>query len=285
MIYFIPRVQLATLAPPQTSLRSKIGGVPWGLPPGRWPTCCHGHLQKLVAQLLHEPPMLDLGNPKAVLHLFQCQICLGISDDDTGRAAFIVDRDELGNEPSMPEGYDEVSELGRPLIGEAFLEGWERHDDGIPESRLSEFFDERKLWALHDEFPNVRWYDSHNSAKFGGSPRWTGNGPMACGGSSEVLRPPFEFLFQLDEAMFIEGKAPEPDDVGCQLFYYDKDGRHHTIPPSPGKEQKNAPLYITYVEGSDGWYFDYINLGTDGSLFVFINRAINPHKVRWFWNR
>ena len=76
---FLPTFQIATLAGEQTCLRSKLGGVPWGLPVERWPVCC-GQPQKLLAQLCHQPPMLDLGAPGAVLHLFQRLDCLGIAE-------------------------------------------------------------------------------------------------------------------------------------------------------------------------------------------------------------
>jgi len=223
--------------------------------------------------------MIDLGDPRAVLHLFQCQDCLGITRD-TGRAAFIIDRAELGNELSAPEGYDAPGDMGPPLVGESFITGWDKHDDGIPLSRLPEFYNEKRLWALQDEFPDINWFDSQGATKFGGSPRWTGNGPMM----SE--RPgSFQFLFQLHEYIYFSGKAPHPDRVGCQVIFRDKKGRDHTYRPASGKEKKNAPFYISHVEGAKTWSSDYINLGTDGTLFVLINRKTRPHRVKWFWNR
>src|SRR5579864_8582585 len=105
MQYFMPKFQIAALLPPQDRLRSKIGGIPWGLPPRLWPTCC-GHPQKLLAQLCHEPPILDLGAEGSVLHLFQCLECMGIGND-TGRAAFIIDRSILGDGLVTIPGYDD----------------------------------------------------------------------------------------------------------------------------------------------------------------------------------
>ncbi len=84
------------------------------------------------------------------------------------------------------------------------------------------------------------------------------------------------------------GEAPHPDDVGCQLFVNDqrRQRRHQrTIKPAPGKEKKNAPFYIGVSEGSEGWWFDYINLGSDGTLFVFADRTTKPPCPKWFWNR
>ena len=162
------------------------------------------------------------------------------------------------------------------LSAKPLLMAGRSNDDGIPASRLPEFFDESKLWAFQDEFSNVDWFGG--SPKFGGSPRWTGNGPM----NSD---PSFQFLFQLGEHIHMPGQGPHPDAVGCRLFFDDKEKRHHIVQPTPGKEKKNAPFYIAYTEGSEGWFFDYINLGTDGMLFVFINRATTPHQVTWDWKR
>ena len=285
MIYFTPRFRLATLSAPQQKLCSKIGGAPWGLPVDLWPRCCGGYLQKRVAQFLHQPPMLDLGDPNAVLHLFQCPKCGGTSDDDIGRGVLILDRKVLGDELSTPDGYDDAIDRGRPLIGEAFLEGFDQHDDGISESRLPDFFDEERLWQLQDEHPRVDWFDPKSDNKFGGSPRWTGNGPRIYFGPGEFEWPNSQFLFQLGESIWMPGEAPHPDDVGCQLFLNDLNRHQRMIKPSPGKEKKNAPFSIGVSEGSEGWWFDFINLGTDGTLFVFAERATKPLRVRWFWNR
>lgn len=284
MIYYIPRFQLATLTSPQTFLRSKIGGVPWGLSVDRWPRCCDGELQKLVGQLLHEPPMLDLGDQNGVLLLFQCEICGGIGFDGRGRGAFIIGRDELGDGLSTPPGYDVRTDSGRALLGEAFIEGWEERDDCIPQERLPEFFEQRKLWRLQVEHPEVDWFGGP-TAKFGGSPRWTGNGPMGWNETRDQDWGGFEFLFQIDEGIRFEGDLPEAGEVGCRVMHYDEGREVRTEDPSPARAKKNAPYYLVHTKGRRDWHADWINLGTDGTLFVFINRATRPHAVRWFWNR
>ena len=135
---------------------SKIGGIPWGLPSDHWPSCC-GRPQKLLAQLCHEPPMLDLGFPGAVLHLFQCLECCGI--DEYGRDAFVIDGAHLGNGLVRVPEYDRSPDLGNALIGEFWITGWEEHEDGIPAARLAEFFIEEDLWALQDEIWRITEMD------------------------------------------------------------------------------------------------------------------------------
>jgi hypothetical protein len=281
MRYFVPRLKIATLAKEQGRLLSKIGGLPWGLPADSWPSCC-GYPQKLVAQLCHEPPMLDLGGKGAVLHLFQCLECCGINEKE--RAAFLVDHTVLGSGLRRIEGYDRVSEYAwSALIGEAWIEGWEEYDDDIPELRLVDFYDEKKLWALQEEFSKIKRFEGRQFTKFGGSPRWTGWGPMG------FPLPPFEFLFQLNNDLYIDGLAPNPDDVGCQVWTFSpasgKDRQYTTVKPKPGKQRANAPWGITHEPPDPYFSFEFTNLGSDGVLYVFIDRTRQPHGVRWFWNR
>jgi len=288
MKYFSPQFKIATLAPKQKRLRSKIGGVPWGLPAKRWPKCC-GFPQKLLAQLCHKPPMLDLGTTGTVLYLFQCLECLGIDglgsgkSDSGGRAAFILHRSEMGSGFTTVDGFDHSPEMGERLIGEAFIEGYQNADDGIPESRLPEFYKEESVWALHEEFSQINWF-GEGMTKFGGSPRWTGNGPMSC------PRKPYEFLFQLNSSLRVNGHPPTPDEAGCKVGTHSvrKNGetiRSQTLTPRPENVRMNAPWGISFERTANHYEFEFTNLGTDGRVYVFINRARTPHAVTWFWNR
>jgi len=212
MRYFMPRFQIATLAEPQTQLLSKIGGLPWGYPLDLWPQCC-GQPQRLLAQLCHEPPMLDLGDSDAVLHLFQCLECCG--DDDCGRASVMLNRLELGQSLTTTDAPDYEPALGNSLIGEFWIQSWEEADDGIPDSRLPEFFRAETLRALEDEFTDIDWYSNQGRTKFGGTPRWTGNGPMSFPEGA------FEFAFQIDNNLWIAGEMPKADEVGCAVCLFD----------------------------------------------------------------
>jgi len=282
MQYFTPRFQIATLAPPQDRLVSKIGGVPWGLPLDHWPTCC-GHPQKLLAQLCHQPPMLDLGDENAVLHLFQCLECGGLRPGHRSLATFVLPRSKLDNNPAKIEGYDYKPALGEALIGEAFITGWDESDDGIPEQRLPEFFNEKSLWALQDVFSEIDWFKGRQRTKFGGSPRWTGNGPL------DFPRRPFEFLFQIDCFLHVDGPPPTPDEVGCPVGKFTDVNAPQVdrIPamPRPGMERINAPWSLSYDRANNEFIFEITNFGSDGTAFVFINRTRRPHQVKWYWNR
>jgi hypothetical protein len=64
MKQYEPIFSIATLNPAQDRLRSKFGGLPWGLSRVHWPKG-----MALLAQLVHESPMIDLGGDY-VLHLW-----------------------------------------------------------------------------------------------------------------------------------------------------------------------------------------------------------------------
>ena len=284
MRFFLPTLQVATLAGEQTRLRSKLGGVPWGLPAEHWPVCC-ARPQKLLAQLCHELPMLDLGAPGRVLHLFQCLECLGIGEGPHGSnegAAFVLEAVELGSGPVRVPGFDAEPDMGRPLIGEFWLSGWQAEDDGVPPARLPEFFDERAYRVLQKEYAHLDWYGGQERTRFGGGPRWTGNGP-------QTFPPaPFEFLGQLDTFLPLPGPASAPDVVGCTVAEHTQvNGKtvFTYLDPSPERRRINAPWDLTYERGANSHRAEYANFGSDGTAYVFIDRTVEPPAVRWLWNR
>jgi hypothetical protein len=280
MRYFLPHFKIAALQAPQDCLCSKIGGLPWGLPPDRWPVCC-GYPQKLLAQLRHDPPMLDLGQPGAVLHLFQCLECLGINND-AGCAAFILHESHLGDGLVTISRFDHKSEVGERLIGEFWIDGWDERNDGIPPERLPEFFAWETWNPLTNKYPAIEWFDQRDATRFGGSPRWTGDGP------SSPYDPAFEFLLQLNNDLYIDGQLPTPDQVGSPIFRFpgtDGDLTDQSEEPLPNNVRINAPWLVLHGPGKSTYWANFTNLGSDGTAFVFINRRRSPHDVRWYWTR
>jgi len=277
MRYFIPHFQIATLAEPQTRLLSKIGGLPWGYPLDLWPHCC-GQPQRLLAQLQHEPPMLDLGDSNAVLHLFQCLECGGI--DDCGRGSVLLERSQLSDSLTTIDesGYEPT--LDNPLIGELWIDGWTAADDGIPCSRLTEFFRHEAMWTLQKEFTQIDWYGYRERTKFGGTPRWTGNGPMGFPTGA------FEFAFQIDNDVCLIGKMPKADEVGCYVSELNSSGSDWiTTLPTDKAKRPNAPWGLFHEPPNSFFMAEFTNLGSDGTIYVFIDRSKSPHEVLWFWNR
>lgn len=258
-------------------LVSKIGGVPWGLPADLWPSCC-GYPQKLLAQFRHDPPMLDLGAPGSVLFLFQCLECCGF--DECGHSVLIIEASKLADGPVRIPGYDQICDLGGPLVGEFLLDGWTENDDGIPEERLSDFLDDRAYWTLESEFPDIDFLDPLARTRFGGAPRWTVNGP------GQVPPRPFEFLFQINNCLYFDGPAPQADEVGCWVSKSSSlSGAQTTVLPQEGMSKVNAPWGIMNEPEWGLHSAEFTNLASDGIIYVFIDRTQTPHAVQWFWNR
>src|SRR4030095_1927637 len=180
MKFYVPKFKIAKVQPPQQQLRSKFGGLPWGLPIEQWNRCqtC-GRLMSLLAQLIHHPPALDLGGPEHVLHLFQCQECFGYEPGE-GNGAHMASIEELGRGLTQLPTDEDVSGVIASgidaMVGELWIDGWTEQDDDLDPALAIELFDEEKWQQLpravmHSMFEN-RW-----RTKMGGIPYWTGNGP------------------------------------------------------------------------------------------------------------
>ena len=262
MKFYQPKLELAALKPPQRKLRSKFGGLPWGLPLARWSRCqsC-GRLMSLLGQLCHDPPALDLGGAKHVLHLFQCQECFGYESGNGNDALMIPVRELDPRMTPLPEDEDLRGILGSDLdrlVGELWIKGWQEVDDGLDPIPAKDVFNQRKWMELPEAAANLM-FDCRWRTKMGGVPYWTGNGPL------EKPRRGYEFLFQLDNDIELSGSPPKKDEV---------------------KGKSNAPWHISHDKSAKGKFFvEITNLGTDGTAYFFINRKLKPAKVHWFWNR
>lgn len=286
---------------PQTSLRSKFGGLPWGLPLERWRRCQEcGRLMSLLAQLMHDPPALDLGGPDHVLHLFQCQdpgcLCM---DPGMGNDAVMVPVDALSAGLTVvPEneelgGCDAVMINGvvppnlRLLVGELWIDGWEERDDGFDPNLSIDVFDYDK-WIHLPESIVDQMFKSRSCTKMGGVPCWTANGPP------EPLPAGYEFLFQLDTFIHFTGTPPTPDECGGWLDVTEYVGqgeqlrikKQESFKPTPENRKPNAPWSVgidNYAPGS--FSVEITNFGSDGTAYVFINRQSKPAEVFWLWRR
>ena len=95
MQYFVPDIRLTAELPPQFNLEEKLGGIPWGLPPDRWPACADcGKPQTLLAQFVHHPMRLDLNREGRCLFVFHCTQNPGMCDSWRGgggaNACFVI---------------------------------------------------------------------------------------------------------------------------------------------------------------------------------------------------
>jgi hypothetical protein len=257
MRFYRPKLQLAALQPPQDRLVSKLGGRPWGFPQSRWPSCSDcGHPMSMVAQLEHATPMVDLGTPGSVLHLFYCAnlLCMSYGEPNSCEAV-VLQCEEIGR------GLTEqpLNEDGEQVINdEVLICGWETHEDPVTPEQLPLFYDDQAHRGLREEIAhpydfNLGWY-----TKAGGVPYWTGHGVTL--EPSHTPCPPFELLLQIHETVYLEGSVPmeELADTSINVF-------EHTNFDS-----------VSYG-------VNFANLGT-GTGFIFIDRSQTPALVRWHWS-
>lgn len=284
MHLYRPKFVLAALQPPQQRLLSKLGGQPFGFPQHRWPVCpgCD-HPMSLVAQLTNTPPAIDLGHAGTVLHLFFCANvgCRTYGGVD-GCRALILQSQEIGNgvtrQPADKHGR-------RSINGELWIVAWDRHDDAIPPDQAPSFYDDRSHLDLADDIAHPFGFDERWSTKAGGVPYWTGAGVTL--DRASIPCPPFEFLLQIHSRTYVDGVPPAADLIHCRVSIYEQVGSetqwHHSVPSAEHPESPGMSLI--YENGADCYGVDFVNFGSDGTAFVFIDRLANPPQVRWHWNR
>jgi hypothetical protein len=257
----------------------------------------------LVAQLLHDPPMLDLGDDRHVLHLFQCPTagCSSYECDAGCTAGVILGKDELGSSPTEaprdihPTGQIYVKMTGPdaiapqeiwkiPLNGELWLSHWEAHDDGIPQNMGPAFFDSAAFEQLPDCHRHPFNFDLRWNTKTGSAPYWSGNGVGYT--ADRIRQPPYAFLMQISGSIPVAGQVPEADVAGCDIVRCEDESKSQTIVRVSHLAQRdNAPLYISYDATNDNEYWvDFANFG-GGSAYVFIHRGGVPPSVVWFWSK
>ncbi len=208
----------------QTELRSKFGGMPWGFPAELWPS----EDLVLFAQIVHQPPMVDLGG-EYVLHLWHwCDPnCFMDPPAYEGKRLFstLLHIDELGNKLTPPPRNTD-------LIGEVFIDGWIEKEDGF------ESFE----------------------TKFGGEPDWRGTG-----GAYGLPAKDCEFIFQTDGRFQMEGALESFENSGSMLRYSDgKVSGEKSIPNAPlAIGEFRGKLVITFADfASDGIAFVFLDKST-----------------------
>lgn len=279
--FYRPKCVLAALQPPQDRLLSKFGGQPWGFPQDRWPVCSGcANPMSTVAQLVHAPPVIDLGRAGSALHLFFCaDVACRTYGGIEGCRAVILQREEIGNgvtpQPADREG-------GHSMNGELWITAWDRHEDAVTSEQAPSFYDDRSHLNLPDEIAQPFGFDERWNTKAGGVPYWTGGGGVTLD-RAHIPCPPFEFLLQIHSRIYVDGAPPAADLLDCLVSIHEEVGGetkwNHTWPAG-----RHAGFSLIYEKGADSYGVDFVNFGSDGTAFVFIDRRCPP-EVRWHWNR
>jgi hypothetical protein len=83
----------------------------------------------------------------------------------------------------------------------------------------------------------------------------------------------------------LSGALPDPTAVGCDVSRYQ--GRQLETRQAPSNARReNAPWSVMQQVGEDDDHeVQFANFGSDGTLYVFIDRQATPSSVLLFWNR
>jgi hypothetical protein len=267
MRFFEPVLQLGVLLAPQTRLEEKFGGLPWGLPPERWPRCTAcGNPQTLIAQLIHDAQRLDLGAPGRVLFVFQCDYNPGSCETWAARsganACVILEAADIGS------GLTSAPAAATPVETEVRVMGWTAADDGVPPEMFDAFFDDARLGALdpavRDGVPIV--------TKAGSAPTWiqsAGEGPDH----------PWRFALQFDSSHRFRGKPPTADAVGATVTRTVGDDYQRW---EPRVKKAGAPPWI-HVDDDDAYNCGAANYGDAGIAYIFLRTDVRPPEGVFFW--
>ena len=186
MRYFVPVLRLSGELPPQSLPQDKLGGLPWGLNPSRWPKCrdC-GKSQSLLAQFVHDSTRLDLGRKGRVLSVFQCNhdpgMCSTWEGGSGANSCFVTEPEDL------VAGLTPLPSDSPPIEIDARIVEWIERDDGLSEEQAVRFFSEVEFFQLAES----EIIKATTSTKLGGVPHWIQS-------PDEAPKDGWRFIGQLD---------------------------------------------------------------------------------------
>lgn len=247
---------------PQTALRAKLGGLPWGLPHDLWPRCAGcGQSMHLLAQLPADTPCLS-GAPDAVLHVFACRwmdACDNYQRNPGHDAVFWVPLDQMGDAltPFPWQAEDDVlpdslakrlpppthhndaltQSRARCVAAEVWITDFETFDDGVPDDMAFAFYDDTLFFAMDDNEANPKGFDSAFETKIGGAPYWAGDGP-GFGGTQPDMRQ----LLQIGGLLHLDTRLADLPEA----YDHFRDTGHPLAPMRFGQSLENDKVYVEF---------------------------------------
>lgn len=279
----MPELALGALLPPQTQLAEKFGGLPWGLPIGRWPLCSEcGNPQTHLATFVHHTERLNLGKEGRVVLVFQC----GHSPNETNcktwepgsgaNAVVFLDANNIGTELTVPPAPDAVREIEMRVVH------WEERHDLVTEDLKPSFISGEAYWQ-DDEATEAIAASVADLAKLGSVPGWIQEGVK--------VDPAFYFAAQLGYAYHFPDPLPTADQIGATISVSVRDeagrfaGRQITEPinPDPMIRGKIYVSDITLGRYGSGFDVEAADFGDGGDGYVFINRDPEAPQGLFLW--
>ena len=300
MKYFVPTLALGALSPPQTRLADKFGGLPWGLPAEKWPSCAEcGNPQTHLATFTHSAERLDLGAEGRVVMIFQCGHAPNETDCETyeansgANAVVFLNAHELGNgltEPPAPGASKEI---------EMRVARWtEKQDLVTPELEPLHYppeglwYTADGKWVERDEAREAIDDSVEAGARLGSVPCWVQE--------PESIDPVFHFVAQLAMYYHFPDPIPSADAVGAvvsvlrvmdrmdriRLLTLDPDEIWDVRKPTHPDPSLRGQIYfsdLTLERYGSGFDVEAAEFGDGGKGYLFIH----PHPVcprgLFFW--
>ena len=278
MRYWVPQLRLGIHCPPETTFINRFGGLPWGLPIEKYPTCrgC-GRPLRLLLQLRHDPLRLNLGREGRALFAFQCDevTChlFGTGAKEGGDLAIVLESSELVDGLPIPPpaltrwfvpvhviGWDERKELVTPEEHDLILHG-----------ELSQF-----------DLPDNKSESIREHEKLGGTPSWGQPGPPFKRGDG------WKFLLQMDDGVQVVGRLPTADEIGCPVTDYTQPNGPSESTTIYPRHQTSAStgLLLTECNGDQSKYDISIGNFGQGHGYVFgRNLQSTRPEVMFDWQR
>lgn len=274
MEYFTPKFKLSADLPPQTTLKEKVSGLPWGLSPQQYPMCSDcGRSQTLLIQLVHHPKRFDLGKPGRTLLVFQCTYepagtCKTWDGGHGANACIILEPEDLVSQLT-PLPAD------NPELGiEAQIIDWAPNDDGIPSENVTP---NGEVWSLPDDrdMDDDAYFEmcsrAYSGTKIGGAPSWVQD-------QGEAPSPGWKFVAQLGEQYALEEKPSATDPVTLDLMQRGHIHASRRLKEGDDRKPRGDRQWI-----EDGtWEFSGPNLGL-GLGYIFVQTSDDKPKGWFFW--
>jgi hypothetical protein len=216
-----------------------------------------------LVELHHAPPRLELGRNGRVLFLFMCNG--GKCDPWTGgggcNACFILEEERIGT------GLTETPTPSARVVAEIRVLRWTEHDDEIPETVRSEFFDEARHLELEDPIIDAVCRET----KLGSVPAWIQR-------ADEGPPPPFRFVGQFCEHVMLSPPVPRANEGHCTISRRQEDGSY--VHEKPAERHRFAPRAIVVANDGRG-VIDWVNFAGSGRGYLFVETTGEPRG--WFF--
>lgn len=220
MKYFEPELCPASVFFDTLLGKDKFGGLPWGFPREKWPSCAIcGQPMNHICQLNHHKDRLDLGKEGRVLFSFQCDNsasnCQSWRKDSGANYVCILEKSELAPGPRFTKDNPYA------LYFESVVVSWHEEHDAVPSELERNFFDDTLLMELPDEI-----YEAPKQiTRLGSVPSFIQN-------ADEAPKFPWRFILQMTDYFAFD--MPISDDLlsGANVSY--RDGRCYVDGPNFG---------------------------------------------------